>query len=71
MAEFVKIIIKMVFQVVRAMGDSPVVESRGLSGRSYLADPFSYFRWYNKVHAMYCHGVHIKDILLLIEKSNP
>ena len=53
----------------------------GSSDQALMVDPLSYFLfqpvlydWCNKGHGMYypvCGMVHIKDPLLLIEKSNP
>ena len=53
----------------------------GLSGRSFMVDLLSFFLfqpvlhdWFNKGRGMCCPAcgiVHIKEPLLLIEKSNP
>ena len=53
----------------------------GSSDRSVMVDPFGYFsfqpvphNWYNKGRGMcypVCGMMHIKEPLLLIEKSNP
>ena len=41
-----------------------------VSDRSFVVDPLSYFSFHPVLHD-WCGMVHIKEPLLLIEKSNP